>query len=519
MPKTYLLYARVSPKGSQWDCEETSIGVQIAEMRAHCERLDPGANFIEVFDEFKSGKNLKRPGVQKILADLEKRPVPWKCLVVWNLDRLSRSLADALPIFMKLRDADCEFISINQEFLTYHGAMGRFMLHQTIAIAELERGMCSERTSAKMRWIASEGKVPYGRLPFAFFRDPNLKNTVRVDQEKAEIVKTIFDLYVSGKLTFAEIDNRWPGVFSNRQTLYSILRQPLYIGELRYGGKIYEMECPAIIDRAVFDKAQALLALQKRQNYSRQGVQKYDFLLSGILRCHCGRMMTGYSVKKSNGQRFHYYRCTDNCHCKNAINAEALDSAVLQQIADVFNDEAEIKKSLSAFLDAENKKNSEIRARASDIEKELQAVIEKENRIKEMFLAGSVVGDNVQFWNAELSAARSARVSLEKQLAVVVASPVFDCAAIMPDLIKAAAEWSRRFLDGSASFEMKRNLVMSAVDDVQCVQRAGKEIRFKLSLVMSSSKNWQPNSKFIITSIFSMNCGCRGKFMRASIIL
>lgn len=518
MPKTYLLYARVSARGSSWNAEETSVGVQLADMRAHILRIDPAAEFEEVTDEFKSGKNLRRPGVQKILADLELRPVPWSCLVVWNLDRLSRSLADALPIFTKLRDAGCEFISINQDFLSCHGAMGRYILHQTIAIAELERGMCSERTSAKMRWIASEGKIPYGRLPFGFFRDPDLKNTVRIDPEKAEIVKAIFDLYVAEKLTFAEINRRWPGVFANRQILYSILRQPLYIGELHYGGKIYQTEHAAVVDRAVFDKAQELLAMQKRQTYVREGVEKYDYLLSGILRCHCGRYMTGYSVRKSNGKQFYYYRCTDNCRCKNAVNAESLDAAVLEQIAAAFTDEKEIQRSLSAYLAAENKKNDALRARVGEIEAELRAAKEKEEQIKQMFLSGSVVGDNVPFWNAELSALRSSRSALEKQLAAIAAPPVMDCNAILPDLMKAAEEWARQCRDGSATYATKRNLIMSTVDDVQCVRRAGKEISFKLTLVMSSSKNWQPNSKFIITTIFSMNCGCRGKFMRASLI-
>ena len=82
MAKKFLLYARVSPKGSTWAAEETSIGVQFADMRAYILRDHPDAEFIEVFDEFKSGKNLKRPGVQSIMADLEKRPVPWDCLVV-----------------------------------------------------------------------------------------------------------------------------------------------------------------------------------------------------------------------------------------------------------------------------------------------------------------------------------------------------------------------------------------------------------------------------------------------------
>ena len=153
--KNYLLYARVSPKGSTWSAGETSIGVQFAEMREHCRRIDPEAKFIEVFDEFKSGKDLRRAGVQRILADLDRRPVPWQCLVVWNLDRLSRSLCDALPILTKLRDAGCEFVSVNQEYLSYTGAMARYMMQQTISLAELERGMTSERVSAKTSAAAS----------------------------------------------------------------------------------------------------------------------------------------------------------------------------------------------------------------------------------------------------------------------------------------------------------------------------------------------------------------------------
>ena len=61
--KTYLLYARVSPKGSTWDAEETSIGVQFQEMKDYFQVRDPSATFIEVFDEMKSGKDLNRPGI------------------------------------------------------------------------------------------------------------------------------------------------------------------------------------------------------------------------------------------------------------------------------------------------------------------------------------------------------------------------------------------------------------------------------------------------------------------------
>ncbi len=487
MAKTYMLYARVSPKGSTWSAEETSIGVQFADMRAHVLRSDPTAEFVEVFDEFKSGKNLNRPGIQRILADLSKGPVPWSCLVVWNLDRLSRSLVDAIPIFSRLRDTGCEFISVNQAYLSYTGAMARYMLHQTIALAELERGMTSERVSAKMRWIASEGKIPWGHIPIGYIRAPGLKNTVVIDEPKAEIVRTIFDLYVAGKLGYDVINDRWPGVVKDRPMLYRILRNPLYVGELHYAGKIQKTEHPAIINRATFDKAQELLAARRR-NYTRQGIQHYDYLLSGLVRCHCGRQMTGYSVNKANGKYF-YYKCTCPT-CKNAINAETLDSGVLRQIVEVFRDEKEIRASLSAYLAAQKAKQASETARLAELEKEFAAADEKQKRIMQMFLSGVVNQSNAALWNAELETARQSVDLLKKEIAELSAVPEYNIDDIFPDMMKAADSWAKKIAAGDADFATRRNLVMSTVESLECVSRSSGKIHFKLKLVMSSSCKW-----------------------------
>ena len=140
--KVYLLYARVSPKGSTWNAEETSVAVQLQQCRDYVLKRDPSATFIEIYDELKSGKNLDRSGVQKVIADLQSGRCSWDCLVVWHLDRLTRSLADALPLFKMIRDADKGFMSVRQE-LDMFTAGGRFMMHIFIATAEYEREMTS----------------------------------------------------------------------------------------------------------------------------------------------------------------------------------------------------------------------------------------------------------------------------------------------------------------------------------------------------------------------------------------
>ena len=255
----YLLYARVSPKGSSWDAEETSISLQLEDCRNYILTRDPAAEFIEVIDEFKSGKNLNRPGIQRILSELDLTPCPWHTLVVWNLDRLSRSVADAIPIFEKLRDRGCEFISIRQDYLSATGAMARFILHQTILIAQLERETTSERVSAKMNQIASKGKVPFGYVPLGYRRKQGIKNTLEIDPENADIIREIFLMYRAGNMTFQNVQTRFPGKIKDRQYLYRILRNKIYKGILTYAGKEYQLECEHIISPKLFDEVNQML--------------------------------------------------------------------------------------------------------------------------------------------------------------------------------------------------------------------------------------------------------------------
>ena len=207
----YCIYARVSPKGSQWAAQETTIRAQIEECKAYVLSGDPGAVFQEVYDEFRSGKDLNRPGMQSIIEDIESGRPTFDTLVVWQLDRLSRNLADAAPLFEKLRDAGLGFISIRQSYLSATGAMARFNLTQTIAIAQLEREMTSERITAKMHWIASQGKATWGKLPLGYQRQKGVKNTAEVVEEDAAIVRTVFELYYAGHRTgsFEALSSFW----------------------------------------------------------------------------------------------------------------------------------------------------------------------------------------------------------------------------------------------------------------------------------------------------------------------
>ena len=293
---TYMLYARVSPKGSSWDAEETTIAMQLQEMKNYVLRKDPQAIFLEETDEFKSGKNLKRPGIQKILEELKNNTAPWDTLVVWALDRLSRSLADAVPIFETLRDSDKGFLCVRQDWLSTQGAMARFTLNQTILIAQLEREMTSERVKSKMVYIAEHGKVPSGKLPLGYRRKENVKNEIEPDPETAEIVRDIFSAYLSQTVSIVSLRKKYEQYLCGKNQLYRLLRNRLYIGEIEYDGKVYRGNHEPIGPRELFDRVNSMLPGER--NAPRISQQIYKYLLQGLVFCHCGKKNGPVQCKK-----------------------------------------------------------------------------------------------------------------------------------------------------------------------------------------------------------------------------
>ena len=485
----YLIYARVSPKGSTWAAQETSIGVQLQECRQYIlNRVDPLAEFTELKDEFKSGKDLNRPGMQQILADIDSGRPSFDTLVVWQLDRLSRNLADAAPLFERLRDAGLGFVAIRQPYLSATGAMARFNLTQTIAIAQLEREMTSERIAAKMHWIAQSGKVPWGIIPIGYRRKPDAKNTIEVVPEEAAIVREIFFTYIDcchRKCGFAPLRAVWEAhqdKLSETRNLYRILRNRFYIGEIVFKDEVFRGEHEPIIDRQIFEEVQSLLP-GKRYNVPRPSRQKYDYLLSGLVRCKCDpeRYMTPASVKKK-GKRYFYYKCTDSgCGCE--INAEKLDAAVLDAIRRVALDPDYIRECYDFHQQqiAEAKRQQEPRIAAALAERD--AAEADLAHIDEMFLRGVVTAANKDYWNEKLLAARGRLEQAKSDYAEQVArlEPLSDQQKFSA-ILKSLSGWAELLDRAADDVTLKRNLIMSMVYRVRCVDRG----KFEVDLVLDA---------------------------------
>lgn len=481
--KIYLIYARVSPKGSTWDAEETSIAVQLHECRNYVLKRDPSAQFREVTDEMKSGKNLERPGIRRVIAELEHGTDAWDCLVIWHLDRLTRSLSDALPLFKKIRDADKGFMSVRQE-IDMFTAGGRFMLHIFISTAEYEREMTSERVSAKMHGIAAQGKIPWGNIPLGYRRKKGVKNTLEVDPDNAPIVQDIFRMYLSGGITLADIQKKYPGRFPYRPKVYQILRCRMYTGEFEYDGEVYHAEHEPLIDKETFERVQSMLGEKSGNSKPRPGAQKYKYLLSGMVVCHCGNRMTSSSAI-SRGNRFFYYKCT-NPACKNAVSAPALDDAVLDQVKETVRNREMLKR---VFADYERDSAAAQLAQKPEIAKldiALADAKKKERTIADMFTSGIVKQENMDFWNAELKTATDARVAAEKRRANVSVEIPKLPDGFFEEFEQKMTAWALSLDQSGDDYALKHTLVNMLIQDVVCTQKN----QFRLKLVLSKCIKW-----------------------------
>ena len=149
--------------------------------------------------------------------------------------------------------------------------------------------------------------------------------------------------------------------------------------------------------------------------------------------------------------------------------------------------DAEIVKRLRVLA----KNGIEAVEKIESAEKAATAAAEKENQIAEMFLSGIVNQENASFWNAKLSAARADKKEADRVLAdfrsCMQTVPEND---LFPALLKECSSWADILSDDPDNFTLKRNLVLSLIDEIECLERKGNKIRFRLRVVMTKSKKW-----------------------------
>ncbi len=256
-----------------------------------------------------SGGNMERPALKKLLKDAEAGLID--IVVVYKIDRLSRSICDFAELSKKFDEWGVAFVSVTQEINT-HTSAGRMMLNILITFAQFEREVITERVRDKMAASRKKGKWVGGTVPMGYRVED--KKLVIVPHE-AEIVKKIFQRfleiqspkYIACELNESGIWTRSGKIWQTIQ-IYYILNNHHYVGEVLYKGQVYKGEQKAIIDRQTWDQCQQFLKNNAPVRDSTRRTE-YAALLRGVLRCgHCNSAMTPTRSKRW-GREHHYYRC------------------------------------------------------------------------------------------------------------------------------------------------------------------------------------------------------------------
>ena len=265
-----------------------------------------------------SGGNMERPALKRLMADIEAGKVD--IVVVYKIDRLTRSLADFSKMVEVFERQGVSFVSVTQQFNTTT-SMGRLMLNVLLSFAQFEREVTGERIRDKIAASKRKGKWVGGVPPLGY---DVVNRKLVINEAEAEVVRRIFIDYprigsttmlvqqlrhegITTKSWVAQSGNDRVGKLIDKGALYKILNNPIYVGDIRFKGTCYPGEHQAIVTRGEWEAVQATLA--SKPNGAKKGQLRTErpALLKGLLFTTDGRAMTPHSTKGRGGRLYRYY--------------------------------------------------------------------------------------------------------------------------------------------------------------------------------------------------------------------
>ena len=298
-----------------------------------------------------SGGMLERPALQRLLADMEAGKID--IVVVYKVDRLTRSLLDFARLVETMDKAEVSFVSITQSFNTTT-SMGRLTLNMLLSFAQFEREVTAERIRDKIAASKAKGMWMGGIPPLGYEPDGR---TLRIVEEHAEAVRALFRQYLASanvRLLVERLTSegaRVPlrtlgsgreiggGKFSRGQ-IYAILSNPTYLGKIRHKESIFDGTHPAIIGRDLWDEVQARLA-DNAQGAQRTTSAASTSVLAGRVFDEDGQPLVATHSCKGK-VRYRYYVSRSLQHQTTAgphpirVPAEQLERTVAAELAKQF---------------------------------------------------------------------------------------------------------------------------------------------------------------------------------------
>ena len=325
-----------------------------------------------------TGGNMDRPGLTRLMADIEAGKVD--CVVVYKVDRLSRSLMDFARIVEVFDRHNVSFVSVTQHFNTTQ-SMGRLTLNILLSFAQFEREIIGERIRDKIAASKQRGKWTGGTpiLGYDVDRSGGSPKLV-VNPAEASRVRQIFDLYLElgsllrvaqelnrrgwvNKAWITRDGRRRGGLPFDKCRVHNLLTNVLLIGKIKHKRNVYDGEHEAIIPDDVFNRVQKQLLRNSRVG-SAEARNRHGAMLRGLLFCKaCGRAMS-HTFTTHGNRRYRYYTCTNAtkrgraaCPTKSLPAAE-IERAVADQISCIGRDPELLQDTLA---EARNRTDASIK--------------------------------------------------------------------------------------------------------------------------------------------------------------
>jgi site-specific DNA recombinase len=314
-----------------------------------------------------SGGSMDRPALKRLLEDVEASKVD--TIVVYKVDRLTRSLADFAKIVEALDARGVSFVSVTQQFNTTT-SMGRLTLNVLLSFAQFEREVTGERIRDKIAASKRKGMWMGGVVPLGY---EVKERKLVVNQEDAKLVCDLYRLYlqlgcvpklkahldqqgVTSKIRISATGRRLGGKSYSRGALYHLLRNRIFLGQTGHGGQSYTGEHTAIVPRELWDRVQAQLKGNTQGFRNRPRVTSPSSLAGLLWTAEGNRFTPSHTVKK--GRRYRYYVCqpvrefggTLNGPCR--LPAHQIENLVLSRLKSFLQSANDVIDSLGLPTDS-----------------------------------------------------------------------------------------------------------------------------------------------------------------------
>ena len=394
------LYPRVSTE------DQSRFGHSLDEQECKLKQLCEfkGYEIYKIYrEEGVSAKNTNRPKFQEMIEDMKNGKI--NKIIVYKLDRLTRSIQDLEVICSMLEEYNCELESVAEEINTGN-ANGKFFIRMLTILAQLEIERTSERTKFGLVGAIKKGHIP-SRAPLGYKRED--KKLV-INHIEEEVVRRIFNMYLEGESvcsicqTFNEenvLNRHWATT-----TVDKLLSNQIYIGNMEYNKRkkeniqLFENVVPAIIDKTTF----AMVQKRKEKNLKNYKRKRTYIFMQKIYCPRCHKIMGGESSTSHTGDKHIYYKCNN---CKKRISEKKIEKSLMKFLNDMLDFFLIIDNSFKPSM------NHDIDNEIKRYDKLCDELKGKINRIKTAFLDGIIEAKELQ---KELNSLENEQLKCDKKI-------------------------------------------------------------------------------------------------------